>query len=220
MTIILKRNLLNIISAHLIFIFFLFVSAASADSRQSLEVFLEKVQKNASTVQSFSCNFTQERHLSLFPEPVLFKGDLKLVRPDRLRWAFSSPIPSVLIFNGKKGIRCTDNLQPVHFDLATDPIMRVVAEQLWSWLNNDYENLKKQYTIEKVGDSSLRITPAEKSTAEFIGSVTITFDRKNYHPKRVVITEPGGDSTRIEFTNYQFNTRLPQSTFTSCSQSE
>lgn len=202
----------------LFFCSFLLISSALADNKQSLPVFLEKIRENASHVQSFSCNFTQERHLSLFPEPVIFQGNLKLVRPDRLRWAFVHPIPSVLIFNGKKGIRCSDNQQPVHFDLATDPIMRVVAEQLWGWLNNDYDELQKQYTIEPLGESSLTIIPSDQSTAEFIGSVIITFDPDNSHPQKVVITEPGGDSTRIEFTDYRFNTLIPQSTFTTCHQ--
>jgi len=125
-----------------------------------------------------------------------------------------------LIFNGNKGIRCTDNQQPVLFELESDPVMRIVAKQLWSWLNNDYDDLKDQYIIQRSGTSSLTITPADKSSTEFIGSVIITFDEKSYQPKRVVINEPDGDSTHIVFSNYQFDIDLAKSTFTTCSQND
>ncbi len=205
------------------FLLFLFVQSLSASAnneQQQLDLLLEKVRKSASEVQSFSCNFTQKKQLSLFPEPVIFNGNLKLVRPDRLRWAFVTPIPSVLIFNGNKGLRCTENQKPVHFDLKTDPIMKIVSEQIWGWLNNDYKSLEKTYSIEKIGNSALRITPTDKSTSEYIGSVTIMFGEKRYHPKKVVITEEGGDSTQIEFTDYQFNTPVSQTMFTRCYHSE
>lgn len=199
---------------------FLPTQSMCTDSSQSLKAFLEEVERNASQVESFACSFTQKRHLSLFPEPVVFRGNLKLIRPDRLRWAFTSPIPSVLIFNGQEGIRCSEDQDPAHFDLKTDPIMRIVAEQILSWLNSDYEKLKKQYSIRLADSSSLHITPREQTTAGFIGSITITFEEKSQQPKRVLINEPNGDSTIIEFFNYHFNISFPPSTFTACQPSE
>lgn len=220
MSILLKRKYPITLLLSLFLVFLATATFANGEEKQTLPTFLEKVRENASHVQSFSCNFTQKRELSLFPEPVIFTGNLKLIRPDRLRWAFTAPIPSVLIFNGKKGLRCNENQEVNHFDLETDPIMKVVAEQLWSWLNNDYGKLEKQYSIEIASERSLRITPAERSTSEFIKSITITFDSTNSHPKLVVIDETGGDSTRIEFSEYVLNPPLPQSTFTRCYQSE
>ena len=191
--------------------------ALSAQPAYPLQELLQRVQQNGSQIQSFSCTFSQERHLSLFPRPVLFHGTLQLVRPDRLRWAFTDPIPSVLIFNGEKGVRCQEDSQPIHFELATDPIMRAVARQLWGWLNNEYSQLQKQYTIERTGPSTLTITPLDPTTAEMISSIMITFDQTNYHPQTVIILEPEGDSTHITFRDYRLNLSLPASTFTDCS---
>ncbi len=49
---------------------------------QELDLFLQKVEQEASVVESFSCNFIQTRYLSIFPRPVKFSGRLVLSRPD------------------------------------------------------------------------------------------------------------------------------------------
>ncbi len=193
-------------------LFILCCNPALADSDpQSL---LTKVRQHAGSVQSFSCNFIQEKHLSLFPKPVLFRGNLKLVRPDKLRWSFVSPIPSTLILNSHTGIRCIDDNQTIRFSLDDDPVMRIVATQLWSWMNGDYEKLSNQYNLKKTAETTLQINPIGK--AHWQGIVTITFDKKTFHPQRIIITEPEGDYTRIEFSEYRLNSSHPPSTFTSC----
>jgi len=198
------------------FLFLLGNSCASAGENGALHSFLEKIRIRASDIHSFSCNFSQEKHLSLFPKPVLFQGKLKLVRPDKLRWSFVSPVPSTLIFNGDKGVRCDDTGKPVYFSIDNDPIMQLVAKQIWSWLNNDFTKLGKEHTIKKTGEATLLISPANTATGQWQATITITFDQDTLHPKEVVITEPEGDLTKIIFRNYLFNAAIPLSTFSQC----
>lgn len=205
--------------------FFLIISfmvakcAMAADYRSELPL-LAEVQAQSAQVQSFSCQFTQERHLALFAKPVIFHGLLFLVRPDHLRWEFTNPIPSVLLFSGDKGVRCNDNAPPVHFDLTSDPVMRLVAEQLWTWLDSNYGKLEQMYSVKQQGDSTLVIIPKEQSMADFIATITILFNNESKQPERVEITEPGGDLTRIRFHDYNLNVSLAEKIFVECGISE
>ena len=97
---------------------------AAALAAPELDKFFQEIQAASAQVQSFSSEFVQERRLALFTDPVIFHGKLTVIRPDRLRWEFTAPVPSALIFDGKKGIRCNDKAPPAHFDLGTDPVMR------------------------------------------------------------------------------------------------
>lgn len=180
-----------------------------------MDKFFQEIQAASAQVQSFSSQFVQERRLALFAEPVLFHGKLTVVRPDRLRWEFTAPVPSALIFNGKQGMRCHDKGPPVYFDLGSDPIMRTVAEQLWLWLGGDYSKLNEKYHMASQ-DTSLIITPKEQATAEYIGAVTITFNAATKQPEKVLIVEPGGDSTLISFTSYELNGSVPEILFSQC----
>ena len=192
------------------------VAAESEDLRN----FLAEIQAASEKVRSFSSEFVQERRLALFAEPVIFHGSLTVVRPDRLRWEFTSPLPSVLIFRGEQGIRCSDKAPPTHFDLGTDPIMRTVAEKLWLWLGGDYSRLNALYFMEKSGPSALRITPKDHRVSDYISSITITFDTTSRQPEKVEIADPGGDTTIISFKAYALNGDTPDILFTRCGTDE
>jgi outer membrane lipoprotein-sorting protein len=191
---------------------------AGADSNGDgrLTQLLAEIRQKSNQFESLTCKFTQERHLSLFKAPVVVHGTLAISRPDRLRWQYAGPIPSVLIFNGNSGLRCTGNEPPIHFDLDSAPIMRMVAEQLRAWLNGNYQKLEESYSISLKDPSTLLITPKEKTVSSSIQGITISFTDKDRQPKRVEITEPGGDDTIIVFADYSFNARLPAATFSQC----
>lgn len=195
------------------------VPALAAESDE-LQSFLQEIQAASDQVRSFSSTFVQERKLALFTEPVVFHGSLTVVRPNRLRWEFTSPVPSVLIFNGERGMRCNADAPPASFDLGSDPIMKSVAEQLWLWLGGDYSRLESLYRMEKSGPDSLKITPKEEGMAKFISTITITFDTTNRQPEKVEIAEPGGDATVITFQSYVLNSNTPEVLFTVCGTDE
>jgi outer membrane lipoprotein-sorting protein len=196
------------------------VQTAFAAEAEELQSFLTEIQAASDQVRSFSSEFVQERRLALFTEPVIFRGSLVVVRPDRLRWEFISPVPSVLIFRGDRGIRCNDKAPPVHFDLGTDPIMRTVAEQLWLWLGGDYSRLNATYQMEKSGPASLTISPKDKAMLEYITSITITFNKTSKQPEKVEIADPGGDMTIISFHSYVLNGKTPDVLFALCGTNE
>ena len=49
---------------------------------RELDAFLQKVEQEAASVESFSSNFVQTRYLAIFPQPVKFSGRLVLARED------------------------------------------------------------------------------------------------------------------------------------------
>ncbi len=195
-------------------------SGADLEIESELDRFLNKIDKKASQVESFQCQFKQEKHLEIFARPVVFEGMLSVSRPDRLRWEFTKPLPSVLIFNGKKGIRCSGSSEPVYFDLAADPVMRAVAQQLWGWLGGRYLKLKDQYHMQLDGEDVLRLTPRDEGVAGFVKEIVVVFDPVSLQASQTVIHEPGGDRTILFFQEYRINQPQPASLFASCMDGE
>jgi len=193
-------------------------AAADAQVQENGSVleFLTAIQEKAAGVTSFSCSFQQTRHMAMFAKPVKFSGRLVVAKPDKLRWEFLVPIPSALLFNGNAGLRCNDQAPPVSFDLQSDPVMHVVAQQLWLWLRADYAHLQEQYRLRLVGPETLEVTPLDSGMAKYIGKVELLFDLTTGHPRQVTITEPGGDRTEIVFASYILNSQLSQAIFTAC----
>ncbi|MBU0483428.1 MAG: outer membrane lipoprotein carrier protein LolA [Proteobacteria bacterium] len=192
------------------------VLAVAEEGATDLESFLQKIELNSASINSFSCDFIQVRHLAIFPQPVKFSGRLTLSRPDRLRWEFITPLPSVLVLNGKKGLKCNDRGPVLEFDLALDPVMRVVAAQLWAWTSGSYRELQDDFDFELLPGPSLVFAPVQKGAASFIGKIKVVFDPEFLQPLEVEITEPGGDRTALFFSGYQRNIDLPATLFTEC----
>jgi outer membrane lipoprotein-sorting protein len=190
------------------------VSVASAGS--SLESFLDQVETRAGSTRSFKCDFRQERHLSIFPKPVIFTGQLLLERPDRLRWDFVDPIPSSLILNGRSGIKCEPHGGKMFFSLDNDPVMRLVAKQLWSWTGGTYRDLADDFDLELSAGDTLIMTPVKKSGGHFIRKINVRFDPDTLQPAQVTIEEPGEDKTVLFFSNFHINIQLPDMFFADC----
>ncbi len=53
-----------------------FSAAVAEESKPGLEDFLRRVEENSASINSFSCDFTQVRYLTIFPKPVEFSGCL------------------------------------------------------------------------------------------------------------------------------------------------
>ncbi|MEN8190340.1 MAG: outer membrane lipoprotein carrier protein LolA [Thermodesulfobacteriota bacterium] len=213
----------TIITNRFTIVFLLFLSllaggieTAAAQDANRLEAFLASVKKHSESVSSLSCKLTQERHLAMFSRPVLFQGRLAIVRPKKLRWQFTEPIPSTLLFSGSRGMRCQEGSEPVSFDLESDPVMKVVAEQLWTWLSSDYSGLQDKYNLEFESDSTLIVTPREVGFSQTIDRILIRFHPDHGQPERVEILEQGGDKTILLFHDFIFDEHLPETLFTSC----
>ena len=189
---------------------------AGEQDKEELDHLLKRVEEQASGTKTVQCSFLQERTLTIFSKPVLFKGKMLLSRPDKLRWENIDPIPSALVFSGDRGLRCNDDAPPVHFDLQTDPVMKMVAEQIWTWADGDYERLKNKFSISLIDDHTIELIPAE-ATENVIQAIRVTFERKTLQPITVEVLEKGGDSTKINFHDYLLNQPVDDAWFTACS---
>ena len=192
------------------------LASSTPDRDVELAQFLANISEKAAPVRSFSCRFEQEKRLAMFDQPVLFSGRLVVSRPDKLRWEFLAPVPSALLFSGNKGLRCNDQAPPVAFNLQTDPVMHVVAEQLWLWLGAGYAQLEEQYSLTLADADTLTVVPRDKGVASYIGSVEIVFDNSTGQPHQVTISEPGGDLTILRFHSYTLNPELSDTAFVEC----
>lgn len=181
-----------------------------------LDQLLSDIQKRVNTTQTVQCTFEQERNLSIFAQPILFTGKMELSRPDKLRWENLAPIPSVLIFAGDKGMRCNDDAPPVHFELEKDPMMKMVAEQIWTWVDGNYARLRSKYEITLSDKHEIKLIPQSKEFADTVTSVRVAFDSQSLQPETIHIQETEGDSTTIRFTDYRLNQPVDDTLFSAC----
>ncbi len=187
-----------------------------AADNPKLDTLLQEIQSRVASTKTVQAAFQQERHLSIFSQPVLFEGKLALSRPENLRWEIITPIPSVLIFSGDKGLRCSGDMEPQHFDLKNDPVMRMVAEQLWTWADGAYGKLKNEYDITLSSAHEIKLQPKNEAMQRAIKAIQVVFDPVNLQPTLVKVLESAGDALIIRFHDYLLNQPVQTDLFTTC----
>ncbi len=203
---------------HIILFFLLFSATLPAQGQEGspLQTLLSKIEKKVADTGTVQAAFNQQRFLKIFLKPVTFKGKLILQRPDKLRWENISPIPSVLIFSGAQGIRCNADAKPVHFDLQTDPVMKMVAQQIWAWADSSYNKLQDQYSLKLKEANVIELKPLDEKMAAAIDSIQVRFQDTTLQPEEIIILEPENDKTIISFSNYTLNETIEDQQFTTC----
>jgi outer membrane lipoprotein-sorting protein len=213
----LKKNIvLVILPLSTIFFLYSIAPAFSIETDNELDLLLQKIKNNSSKVQALSCNFSQTRHLAIFTKPVLFSGILTLSKPDKLRWEVTEPIPSVILLNDTKGMRCSGNTKPFSFDLASGPQMRMIYKQFFQWLSGTYDSLHEFYDVKQLSDYKIALKPLDEKFSDIINSIEIEFEPVSLQPLQVLIRESQDDYTDIIFSNYNLSPNLKESLFTEC----
>jgi outer membrane lipoprotein-sorting protein len=176
---------------------------------------LAQMQRLAADVTTLQSDFVQEKHLSMFQEVLRSKGRFFFARPDRLRWELTDPVAAGFVLVGGKGRRWNAHSGPQEpFELTREPVMQLVAEQLFAWAAVDLERLRRSYRITVVQRAPVVLNLEPLAAAGgFLDYLRVAFAEDGRHVAMVEVHEQGGDFTRIRFVKAKVNSPLPDELF-------
>ena len=189
--------------------------AAEAPSAAASEALFSSLQKSAGGVNTLASDFVQEKHLSMFKNPMNSKGRFYFMKPDRLRWELTAPVASGFVLKGEKGRRWHQRTgRTESFNINQEPVMKLVSDQLFAWARADFGWLKKEFRIAVLDDSPavMRLEPRSAS-AGFVSYLLINFSSDGRYVTGVEVHEKDGDFTRIKFQNTVVNKPLKEDLF-------
>jgi len=175
---------------------------------------LARLVRNAAGIETLQGRVLQEKRLEMFKDTVSSRGRFAYGRPDRLRWELTDPVVTGFVLTGSSGRRwhgLTGKTEA--FTLESDPMMRVVADQILASVRADFSPLLKEYRISVASESPVTLLLEPLTPNAFVERVTVTFSRGNEHVESVAVREQGGDQTTISFTEVEVNQPLPDGTF-------
>ncbi len=182
----------------------LFASRAHADSVDDV---LKELTKARSSLKTLVCSFTQERVLSLFASTITSKGELSLVRPDRLRWELFPP-DSIIYWVTPEGIAYRSPQGAGKVSSSAAGALASVLDDILVVLGGDMGTLRSRYdiTFERATSSlTLHLAPQKPEVAKIIQRLTIVLESDLQSPRSLVLEEPGGDRSSIQFTDVKKN---------------
>jgi len=175
-----------------------------------------EIANSASRVETLSCDFLQEKHMSMLDNVLTSRGRLYYKRDKRLRWEINHPTASGFAVNGDLAKRWQGGSGRTQtFKVNQIPFIKVFTEQVFSWASADFKQLKKRYQIKVLSDNPIKlmllpISPQEK---KYLDNFQISFAADASYVSAVEIHESDDDFTRIHFLNIVINHPLNDALF-------
>ena len=205
-----KKGVSSLLFLLLLFVAFGGTSSWAQDERNDVAPILGQLKKAQESLKDFTADIKQVKISSLFTEPVVSPGKMRLKRPNQIWVEMYPPYSSVTVLNqGVLLYYFPEEKVAQRYDVAGNPILA-------KWLlffQNPIETLGKDIQLleERMGEAVLSIDPAE-DLATF-QEIRIAIDTANWMPKRLELVEKNGDRTTINYENIKINVGIPDSSF-------
>ena len=178
---------------------------------------LDQVAQNLGQADSVFAHFVQERHLSLFDEPLRSEGYLCFQKPGRLRWEIVQPYQSILICDGK-GVAQFERISNrwKKLDLGLADALKHVVTQIGAVVGGDYTGKQREYNVSATNTAAgavITLSPTQTSLRKMLQAIEIHLAPDFRGTQRVVLREVGGDFTDIHFRDQLAKPSLPAATF-------
>jgi len=177
---------------------------------------LDNLQGKMKSLTSVYFEFTQERQLKLFAEPLKSEGIMLIDQPDQIRWETTAPYQSILLGNRKSVAQFerTDGKWE-KLKLGFPQMLRRVMDQMSLMHQGKLDTLTNDFTISVSTGSVVVVTmvPKDESVRSMLASLEIRMQPDFSTTREVVMHEPGGDLTRIIFNREKRNVKFPPKAF-------
>lgn len=147
--------------------------------------------------------FTQEKHVEGFRNPLRSSGRFLMARSHGVLWQTLAPFPSEVVLTRDRILsRQEDGTTRVEMDSRQQPALRTINAVMFALMGGDVAVLAERFeakaTLSPQGDWRLVLVPRADAIAQAFERVTLEGDR---HVRRVEMNDRGGDRTVLVFSN-------------------
>jgi outer membrane lipoprotein-sorting protein len=181
-----------------------------------LNAILQEFHRRMANVKSVYMEYTQEKVMKLFSEPLKTEGVMMVAQPNRLRWETTAPYQSIMLGERKHVAQFEYNDGKWEkLKLGYPQALERLMQQMSAMQQGRIEAMTNECDISVTNDTDIVMTmvPKNETVRSFMTSVEIHLAPDSYTTRSVVMNEPNGDLTRITFRNEKHDVELPAGTF-------
>ena len=163
---------------------------------------VEAVKQRVAKVDVLRGEFTQEKQVAGFKNPLRSQGRFVLAQDHGVVWTTLKPFPSEVVVTRDRILsRQRDGSTRVELDARQQPAMRSVNAIMFALMSGDAQALSAQFTVKVEvlpGNAwRMQLTPRSAMLGKVFAQLTLSGDR---YVREVQINEANQDVTRIHFT--------------------
>ena len=190
--------------------------ASAAQTTDSLDEVIGKVQEHQKKTSTLEADFKQEKILALLARPEVSTGHFTYSKPNNVLWRYDAPKRvEMLIANGMMTTYYPElnKAEQIEVKRYQDRIFKYMGasgaiDELATYFDFTFTNVSTERFFE------LDLKPKTKGIAKRVRHLKIWIDKKSYLTTKFEYTEGDGDITRYEFTNVRVNEPIEPRRFT------
>jgi outer membrane lipoprotein-sorting protein len=174
------------------------------------------LQQKMAGVKSVYLEFTQERVLKLFSNPLNSEGVMLVERPDKIRWETTAPYQTILLGDRNSVAQFEFNDGKWEkLKLGFPQLLQRVMQQMSAMNQGNLGAMLNDYTasVATNADVVLTFVPKDENVRGMMSSLEVHLPPDLSTTREVVMNEPDGDLTRITFQNEKRDVAFPVGTF-------
>lgn len=162
---------------------------------------LAQVRAQVAQVSALRGEFTQEKQVAGFKNPLRSNGRFLLARGKGVVWTTTAPFPSEIVITQDRILsRQRDGSRRVEVDGKQQPGLRSVNAMMFALMSGDMKALTSTFEVkeEPAGQGwKMTLVPRSRQLAQAFTSVRLAGDR---YVREVELREANGDLTRLRFS--------------------
>lgn len=173
----------------------------------------DSIHSAAQDIRSVQATFTQEKHLQILAQPLQSRGLLIFASPDRLRWEYQAPLPSVLLMDAgrvqrfvKTGDTWTEDAS------AALPAMSFVMQEIGRWMNGRFDE-NPDFNARLEPNGRIVLTPRKAALATVIQKIVLQLAKTPGVIESVTVYEDDHNFTRLHFKGVTVNQPIDPAMF-------
>ena len=175
----------------------------------------EGLRREAGEIRTVRADFIQKKHLPILAEPLVSEGSFAYSAPDALRWAYRTPVDSVLLMDDGDVTRYTRTDEGLIREAGGGlSAMDAVVGEITAWLDGRFVD-NPAFEAELAPGRRIILTPVDPAFGAFIQRIVLHLSDRPGLLKSVVIVEGPEAYTEILFKDAAINVEIDPSVFRS-----
>lgn len=173
-----------------------------------------KLTESTNKLTTIQTDFVQQKNMSMISEPVTSKGIFSYKKENKVRLEYNSPSKNVMVLNNGK-MMMSDGKKVTQMDMNRSKFFQQFNSIVTGSVNGSlFES--KDFTVkyfESPAQIKIEMTPIAKNMKNFLSSIVMVMDKKDYTATRLEMNEPSGDNTILTFGAKKLNIPLDDTLF-------
>jgi outer membrane lipoprotein-sorting protein len=175
---------------------------------------VQKITEASKKINTIQCDIEEQKQVSMLADKAVSKGKFYFKRTNMVRIDYTKPTKNLVVMNAGKML-VQDDKKTSKMDMHRSKMFQQLSNIIIGSIDGSLftgKDFKVSYAESKT-QVQVTLKPVSKTLANYLSTIELVLDKKDYTAVSLQMNEPSGDNTLLLFTNKQLNVAVADDLF-------